>query len=108
VQLRIKKLFNQFLRTYQDEHNQYIYEGRIHELATNNKQSLEVTFMHLSEKYPTIAIWLAEEPSLVLPIFDHVAYTAVLEMYPEYYKIAAQIFVKIKELPVEDKLRDLR
>jgi DNA replication licensing factor MCM2 len=78
----IRKHFIHFLRTYKDENDQHIYEERIHEMCTNNKQSLEVTFLHLSQKYPTLAIWLAEEPTLVLPLLNDVAYDITLEMYP--------------------------
>ncbi len=77
-------------------------------MCTNNKQSLEITFNHLSFKYPTIAIWLAEEPSLLLPILNEVGFDITLELYPEYINIHTQVFVRVKELPVEDKLRDLR
>jgi DNA replication licensing factor MCM2 len=69
---------------------------------------LEVTFLHLSIKYPTLAIWLAEEPSLILPILNEVARDLVNEVYPVYYRIHDQVYVRIRELPVEDKLRDLR
>lgn len=50
-----------------------------------NKQSLEITFKHLSSKYPTLAIWLAEEPSLILPILNVVAFDITLELFPEYH-----------------------
>jgi DNA replication licensing factor MCM2 len=67
-----------------------------------------VTFNHISKKFPTLAIWLAEEPLLVLPMLNDVAFELVHEVYPSYYKIHSQIFVRIRDLPVEDKLRDLR
>jgi DNA replication licensing factor MCM2 len=76
------------LRNYTDENGNTVYEGRIHDLCSLNKQSLEVTFLHLSTKYPTLAIWLAEEPSLILPILDEVAKDLVLEVYHEYGNIA--------------------
>lgn len=104
----IRKIFNSFLRTYRDEQQQVVYENRIHEMCLNNKQSLEVTFNHLSNKFPTLAIWLAEEPSLILPIMNEVAFDLVGEVYPEYYKIHNEVYVRVKDLPVEDKLRDLR
>lgn len=58
----IRKKFSHFLRTFHDENGQNVHEQRIIEMCGNNKQSLEVTFGHLSSKYPTLAIWLAEEP----------------------------------------------
>lgn len=77
-------------------------------MCLNNRQALEIDFTDLSKKYPTIAIWLAEEPSLVLPIFNEVAADLVAEVFTEYYKIHSNIYVRVKSLPVEDKLRDLR
>lgn len=104
----IRKIFNQFLRTFRDDQQQVVYENRIHEMCLNNKQSLEVTFNHLSHKFPTLAIWLAEEPSLILPIMNEVAFELVGEVYPDYYKIHNEVYIRVKDLPVEDKLRDLR
>jgi DNA replication licensing factor MCM2 len=104
----IRKIFNTFLRTFRDEANNVVYEGRIHEMCLNNKQSLEVTFNHLSQRFPTLAIWLAEEPSLILPILNEVAFELVCEVYPDYYKIHTEVYIRVKDLPVEDKLRDLR
>jgi DNA replication licensing factor MCM2 len=69
---------------------------------------LEITFIHIIGRYPTLAIWVAEEPSLVLPILDEVAFYLTLDLFPEYNLIHSAIYVRIKDLPVEDKLRDLR
>jgi DNA replication licensing factor MCM2 len=77
-------------------------------MCQNNKQSLEIVFGNLSLNNPTLAIWLAEEPSLMLPILDLVAAELVKEVYPEYDTLHQHIFVRVKDLPVEDKLRDLR
>lgn len=104
----IRKIFDNFLRYFKDEFGQHVYDHRINEMCLNNKQSLEVTFIHLSQKNPTLAIWLAEEPSLVLPILNDVALELVTEVYPEYQKIHKDVYVRVRDLPVEDKLRDLR
>ena len=77
-------------------------------MCQNNKQSLEILFGNLSHKYPTLAIWLAEEPKLMLEIINQVASEVVGEVYPDYYKIHDKIYIRVKDLPVEDKLRDLR
>jgi DNA replication licensing factor MCM2 len=104
----IRKSFSNFLRSFKDEQGVSVYEERIREMCSNNKQSLEVTFNHLSEKYPFLAIWLAEEPSLMLPILNEVALEVTLELFSEYYLIHSTIYARIRDLPVEDKLRDLR
>lgn len=70
----IRKVFGDFLRSFHDEHNSNVYEQRINEMCGNNKQSLEITFTHLSHRNPTLAIWIAEEPNLILPILNEVAF----------------------------------
>lgn len=51
---------------------------------------------------------MAEDPLTILPILNIVAYDITLELFPEYNKIHKEIFVRVGNLPVEDKLRDLR
>ena len=84
----IRKSFSHFLRSYRDEHTGgMVYEARINDMCSINKQSLEITFIHLSERYPTIAIWLAEEPTLLLPILNEVCFEVTLELFGEFDKI---------------------
>jgi len=105
----IKKQFQQFLRSFkEDNEHGNTYEQRIIEMCSENRQSLEVTFQHISSRLPTLAIWIAEQPSILLPVLNEVAYDLVSELYPEYHKIHDEVFVRIKDLPIEDKLRDLR
>jgi len=77
-------------------------------MCQHNKQSIEINFTHLSNKQPTIAIWLAEEPAIMLPVLSEVASETALEVYPSYNEIHKEIYVRVRDLPVEDKLRDLR
>lgn len=44
----------------------------------------------------------------MLACFNDVAGFLVNELYPDYHKLHRDIFVRVKDLPVEDKLRDLR
>lgn len=85
-----------------------VYEERIREMCANNKQSLEITFNHLSEKYPFLAIWLAEEPMLMLPVLNEVAFEVTTELFADYHLIHHTIYARIRDMPIEDKLRDLR
>lgn len=59
----VRRKFSQFLRNYTDENEQHVYGNRIQEMCQLNKQSIEVNFVHISNKQPTLAIWLAEEPA---------------------------------------------
>lgn len=104
----IRLQFSNFLRNFKDEKDVDVYEQRITEMCSNNKQSLEVTYGHLSLKIPTLAIWVAEAPSLMLPVFNEVAFELVTEVFPAYENIYKHVYVRIKDLPIEDNLRDLR
>ena len=73
----IRNQFSAFLRNFKDEKGIDVYEQRITEMCSNNKQSLEVTYSHLSLKIPTLTIWVAEWPSLIFPIFNEVAFELV-------------------------------
>lgn len=44
----------------------------------------------------------------MLPILDQMTMEVILEVYPDYNQIFQEVFVRIRDLPVEDKLRDLR
>ena len=44
----IRKSFSNFLRTFRDDNGVSVYEERIREMCSYNKQSLEITFIHLS------------------------------------------------------------
>ena len=84
----ITRKFNTFLRSFKNETGNYVYEDKIHEMCQNNLQSLEIVFTNLSQMNPTLAIWLAEEPALMLPILNDVAKDLVSEVYPDYQNTA--------------------
>lgn len=52
VTLFIRRKFATFLRTFTDDNESHVYEARIQEMCQNNKQSIEVNFVHLSNKQP--------------------------------------------------------
>ncbi len=96
----IYRTFTHFLKDHAEE--------KIHEMCQANEQSLQIVYNDLSNKLPTLAIWLAEEPALVLPILNQTTMDVLLELYPDYESVHNSVFVRIRDLPVEDKLRDLR
>lgn len=108
VERWIRRSFQTFLRTFVDENGMNVHEQRINEMCASNKQSLEVTYTHLTNKFPTLAIWIAEDPIDMIPILNVVAYDITMELYPEYGNIHKQIFVRIGNLPVQDSIRELR
>ena len=106
----IKKQFKTFLRTYGSgggaSHG--LYSERIHAMCAANEQSLMVNYEHLSDAYPNLAVWLADAPRAMITIFDEVATLVVLGEFEAYGDIHDEIYVRISDLPIKDKLRDLR
>ena len=74
----------------------------------SNRQSLEVSYLHLSQREPMLAIWVADAPADMLEIFNGVAKQEALKLYPAYESIVKDIFVRVTELPILDQIRDIR
>ena len=107
----IKRLFRQFLHTYRDEDSnskRLVYIDRITAMCSANKQSLHLSYRHLATAGKNLAIGVADTPHAMLQLFDEVAKEEVLKQYPQYQDTHQDIYVRITDLPVKDKLRDLR
>lgn len=71
----------------------------------------KVSFMELSHKAPTLAVFVADAPTEMLKIFDETAFEVVLAQFKRYGHggIGLQeLHVRITELPICDSLRDIR
>ena len=77
-------------------------------MCTSNKQSIEISYNDLKNTNPTIATWIAFEPFLIFPYLNRTAYQLACRQYPSYASIHPEVFVKIRDLPIQDHLRDLR
>eukprot|EP00195_Chlamydomonas_chlamydogama_P012778 CAMPEP_0202892114 /NCGR_PEP_ID=MMETSP1392-20130828/1935_1 /ASSEMBLY_ACC=CAM_ASM_000868 /TAXON_ID=225041 /ORGANISM="Chlamydomonas chlamydogama, Strain SAG 11-48b" /LENGTH=845 /DNA_ID=CAMNT_0049575995 /DNA_START=38 /DNA_END=2572 /DNA_ORIENTATION=+ len=110
----VKRRFRHFLKTFEDGLGERYYVQRIKDMQSNSKKSLEVQYNHLSGTHPVLAIWLADSPRLVLELFDAAARDVVLEMFEgteEAYAAMGseyEVHVRMANLPICDKLRDLR
>jgi len=51
-------------------------------MCTHNLQSLDVTYSHISKKYPSLALWIATNPQYIFPMLNEVAMEVVKEIYP--------------------------
>lgn len=85
-----------------------IYVSRIREMCSANGSSLEVSFLHLGKGPAILAIWLADVPKEMLQIFDEVLIEEVNRLYQDYATIVTNLKVRITDLPIDDRLRDLR
>lgn len=104
----IRRNFKSFLMEFIDEQGNYIYKQRIREMCSENKQSLEVSYSHLIQANPTIALWVADEPQAIFPYLNEIAFEIVLTQFKSYRNIFQEIFVRVRDLPIGDQLRDLR
>jgi DNA replication licensing factor MCM2 len=100
--------FQKFIKNYKDENGTNIYENRIIDMCTANNQSLDVNYSHINSSNAHLAIWIAQLPAQTLPILNDVAFSLTCEIFPQYSNIYNEIFVRIQNLPILDKLRDLR
>ncbi|CAH7690885.1 minichromosome maintenance protein 2 [Phakopsora pachyrhizi] len=108
VRRTIMRAFKDFLMTYVDENGTSVYGQRIKALGEVNSESLEVSFLHLSDSKAILAYFLANCPAPMLAHFDAVALEAILLYYPEYNRIHTEIHVRITEVPTSFTLRELR
>ncbi len=104
----VRRRFRRFLQTFPEGSGQPIHVLLIRAMCTANLASLEVSYTHLSSEMPLLAIWLAEDPRDMLDLMDEVATRLVVRHFPEYHHIQDEIHVRITDLPVTDRIRDLR
>ena len=103
----VRTVFTKFIKGFKEDEKS-IYENRIVEMAQNNRQSLEVNYSHIEQKEPSLAHWVIKYPEIILPYLNDVSFELTCELFPHYSKIWKEIFVRIKDLPNETNIRDLR
>uniref|UniRef100_A0A914V690 DNA replication licensing factor MCM2 n=1 Tax=Plectus sambesii TaxID=2011161 RepID=A0A914V690_9BILA len=111
VAKEIERRFKNFLRAYRDpETKKSKYILRIKDMAAANGESLLVEYDDLAHETgeQNICYFLPEAPVEVLACLDRAATDVVNNMYPHYKRIAPEIHVRIKGLPVEEEICKLR
>lgn len=108
VSKTIAREFKNFLTEYTDEKGTSVYGVRIRTLGEINAESLEVSWVHLSDSKPVLGMFVAQVPSSILPIFDAVALDVTLYHYPDYERIHSELHVRMTDLPISLTLRQLR
>lgn len=108
VRREIKNRFKSFLTSFTDTAGNAVYPNKVKQMCQYNGCSLSISYMHLSEFAAVLAIWLVEQPLIMLELFDSVAMDVAKIAFPEYDSIHSIIHVRITNLPLTDELRDLR
>lgn len=105
----IRTAFRNFLKDFRNpESGQLVYEQRISYMCSNNRQSLEVDFSHLSDTVPVLSFWLFDSPALLIPYLNQVVYEVACRLFRNFGNIHKEVYVKIKNYPLEENLRDLK
>ena len=84
------------------------YEDRIRHMCSANKSALELDFMHLMHKEPTLALWIEDAPRDMLDVLNEAATRHTFRLFPSYHTIRDEINLRIAGVPLTDSLRDLR
>ena len=108
AQREVSRRFKHFLLTFVDSKGSIVYKDKIKKMCDQNRQSLEVSYVHLAIAQRMLGLWVADVPDLVLKKFNETAMQVVKHRYPDYDEIHNEIFVRITDLPITDKLRDIR
>uniref|UniRef100_A0A0K0DLX4 DNA replication licensing factor MCM2 n=1 Tax=Angiostrongylus cantonensis TaxID=6313 RepID=A0A0K0DLX4_ANGCA len=104
VAREIERRFKNFLRAFKDPLTRKAkYLQAMSQMASENKESLEVDFRDLADEdgEPNICYFLPEAPV-------QAATDVVLTIYPYYGRVCAEVKVRITHLPVEEDIRMLR
>lgn len=104
----IKIKFTKFLNHFKADNDFPIYGTKIREMCISNLQSISISYNHLKEALPTIAMWVGLEPTLILPELNAIAYSIACKHYASYKTLFPEVFIKIHDLPMLDYIRDLR
>jgi len=76
--------------------------------SIGNMSSFVVEFPVLVAKEQILAYFLPEAPLEMLQIFDKVAKDLVLNMFPQYERVASEIHARISDLPLVEEIRTFR
>lgn len=115
----VQRKFRAFLRHFRPESSdsEYqrrrkrangIYEQNIRLMCSANKATLQVSYHHIMEAEPLLAVWLADAPKDMLDLLNEAATRHTLMLFPSYGAIQEDIHVRIADIPIMDSLRDLR
>ena len=64
-------------------------------MCSSNSSSLEVSYVHLGDMVPILAIWLADVPLEMLQIFDEVLKEVVLTEFNHYATVHRRSIINV-------------
>lgn len=85
-----------------------VYVQKIRTMCMENRSSIEVSYMHITESNSFLAKLIANVPAETLKILDEAALNVTLHYFEDYHMIKSHVSVRIADLPSIDLLRELR
>ncbi|XP_024380390.1 DNA replication licensing factor MCM2 [Physcomitrium patens] len=106
----VQRKFRRFLETFSSKEAMYkkVYRDSLDNMVAANLCSLELNYGQWLDSCPELAIWLADAPQPLLEIMEEEANAFVLRHHPNYSKIHEKVYLRISNLPLEDKIRNIR
>ncbi|KAL3995080.1 MCM2/3/5 family protein [Acanthocheilonema viteae] len=107
----IVRRFKSFVRGYKDAKTKKLkYLEAIKLMVAENRESLEIDYEDLASENgeQNICYFLPEAPIQVLNYLDRAATEVTLSLFPFFPRIAPEVKIRIRGLPVEEDIRMLR
>jgi len=112
LEAKIKRCFQQFLIKFTSEgHKDPRYPDLLRKMAEEYQKHLDVSFVHLQQWSPNLALWISEEPSKILPILNETLLSEAERKFETYRLIRAtdenELRVAIHSFPLGEPIREL-
>merc|ERR1719379_2783772 len=112
LEAKIKRCFQQFLIKFVPEGQQDPkYPDLLNKMSEEFHKHLDVSFVHLQQWSPNLALWIAEEPAKILPILNETLLSEAVRKFETYRMIEAtdenQLRVAIHSFPLSEPIREL-
>jgi len=109
---KIRKCFQQFLLKFvPDGQTEPRYPDHLRKMAEEYQAHLDVSFSHLQQWSPNLALWITEEPSKILPVLNETLLDEAVRKFETYRLIREteenQLRVAIHSFPVSENIREL-
>merc|ERR1719379_3079481 len=112
LEAKIKRCFQQFLIKFVPEGQQDPkYPDLLNKMSEEFHKHLDVSFVHLQQWSPNLALWIAEEPAKILPILNETLLSEAERKFETYQNLRAtdenELRVAIHSFPLGEPIREL-
>mmetsp|Transcript_69419 Transcript_69419/g.203740 ORF Transcript_69419/g.203740 Transcript_69419/m.203740 type:complete len:899 (-) Transcript_69419:431-3127(-) len=114
LETKIRLSFQQFLRKFVPEGaEEPKYPDLLKRMAEEAQMHLDVSFLHLQQWSPQLALWVAEHPVRILRILNETLMAEAQKKFLTYADLAAlkeenELRVAIHSFPIREPIRELK